>query len=270
MFSQKKKKHQIRFAQNFLQNPALARKLIQKNLKQKEVVIEIGPGRGIITKELSAVAKEVVAIEKDKKLIASLKDQFKQSNVNIVSGDVLKQPTKSFGQHYSVFSNPPFNITSKIVKHFLLSETPPAEMHLFTQKEAANRFMGKPHEFELSVLTKPWFSYKISHQFDSTDFKPIPNIDVVLLSIRALSSPLLSLKEKTTYQQLVTYIFSQKSHSAEKAFKHLFTHQQWKKLAKSNDFKIKSTLRELSIEQWVGIYNYFKVGVSKEKKSVIE
>src|SRR5436305_10777683 len=112
---------------------------------------EIGDGKGIITWRLALRWKQVIAIEKDSRLSALLLQQFAdRSNVTIHEGDFLDYclPRKP----YKVFANIPFNITTAIVTRLTAAQYPPEDAYLTMQKDAAEKFRGKPHESLYTVL----------------------------------------------------------------------------------------------------------------------
>jgi len=99
-------------SQNFLKDPAFVENLINKaDIDHNDSVVEIGPGKGIITKILAEKAGRVIAVEVEEKLYTKLKDKFKdRKNVKIIKADFLKWQLPS--SPYKVFSNIPFNLTT--------------------------------------------------------------------------------------------------------------------------------------------------------------
>src|SRR5436305_3777748 len=112
----------IALGQNFFTNPELVASLVQRSsLTADDVVVEIGPGEGIITKELAKVARKVIAIEMDSALAADLKERMKEEpRVEIHAGDFLRFEVAE--PVYKIFSNIPFNRTADILKRILNSE----------------------------------------------------------------------------------------------------------------------------------------------------
>ena len=129
----------IKDTQNFLHSKELVRHLIGIcNIKLDDVVIEIGPGKGIITNELAHKARKVVAIEFDEELYEKLKNKFQSNNkVDIIYGDILNYTPRI--PSYCVFSNIPFNITSEILNKFL-SDKKNEKMFLIMQYEPFRPF----------------------------------------------------------------------------------------------------------------------------------
>lgn len=269
MFSEKKRAHQIAYAQNFLHNSKLVKSLLATiDFSPSKTIVEIGPGKGIITKELIKKADNVIAVEKDTKLANELQQQFKkETKLTLINGDILSD-VKIPNHPYSVFANPPFNISSKIVKFFLFQQQAPEQMYLFLQKEAAQRFSGIPHEYELSITTKPWFEYIITTEFTPEDFSPQPNVDVVLLKMTKKSEPLLMESEKEEYKKFVHFVFARQKANAQKAFEPLITFNQWKHLARDLQFDKKVTIKELSLKQWIKLYTFCKTTITKEKQAL--
>jgi len=110
----------LKYSQNFLKSKNLVVKILElSSIGPQDLVLEIGPGKGIITEELARRAREVVAIEKDKGLFLFLKEKFKNNpKIKILNIDFLKFQLPKFP--YKIFSNIPFFITGEIIKknHF--------------------------------------------------------------------------------------------------------------------------------------------------------
>lgn len=203
-------RNRIKLSQNFLTNTKLVRDLISKSsIANDDTVLEIGAGDGIITKQLVEKAKRVVSYEVDTMLYKKLLFKFQQSdNLELRNENFLADllPTLI----YKVFSNIPFNITSDIIKKLTLSKNPPRDSYLIVQKEAAIKFIGKPSDIknsQMAVILYPLFELKIVHTFQSSDFFPRPNVNIILLQIKLRKIPLIN--NQDMYRDLVTYVFNQ-------------------------------------------------------------
>ena len=249
----------ISLAQNFLRSPKLVQRLVKlSEIGLSDTVYEIGPGDGIITAALARVAGHVIAIEKDPELVRRLRERFRPvENVEIVEQDFLKY---SFRIHadYKMFANIPFNNTAQIVRKILGERSRLCEAYLIMQKAPAKKFSGSPRETLFSILVKPFFDLRILLQLKRTDFWPVPNVDTVLLSIKRRASPLLEAQDVTCYREFVQYGFRRCKPNLKLAFKNVFTYKQWKRLARDLDFPLNATPTELSIEQWLGLYQCFR------------
>jgi 23S rRNA (adenine-N6)-dimethyltransferase len=176
-----------------------------------DLVLEIGPGRGIITEALARRAGRVMAIEKDPALAAQLRRRFEgDSFVSIVAGDFLRAPLPD--EPYSVFASIPFNATSEIVGRLVGAARPPDDSFLVVQREAADRYLGRyldwRRETLVATLLKPWFEPSIVHRFERDDFTPSPRVDVVMLRLRKRGPPLLARHDGQLFRDFVSFGFT--------------------------------------------------------------
>ena len=176
--------------QNFLIDENVLEKIVNAaELSEKDYVLEIGPGLGTLTQELSKRSGKVVAIEKDKMLAKLLQGKFK--NAEIVEGDVLKLNVnevveKSFqGQKYKLVANIPYYITSKIIKYFLEISKQPELMVLLVQKEVAERICEKAGKHSvLSLSVQIYGEPEIISFVGKDSFYPAPEVDSAIIRIR--------------------------------------------------------------------------------------
>jgi 23S rRNA (adenine-N6)-dimethyltransferase len=245
-------------AHNFLTKRRLAASLLnESSINRGDIVYEIGPGKGILTNELVNRAKRVIAIEKDYFLYLKLKKKFEHiDNIALHNADFLKLNIKE--HRYKIFANIPFNITSAIVRKILHAPNPPLETYLILQKEAAEKFTGMPKITQFSVLIKPWFRLKIIRSFRRTDFSPVPKVDVVMLHIQKRNAPLVSTSEVPIYEEFIKYGFCTWRKNLKSNYKHVFTHRQWKRLSRDLRFPIHAHPSDLSFQQWLGLFDFYK------------
>ena len=245
-------------AQNFLAKRHLAVKIIEESsINPEDIVYEIGPGNGILTKELVARARRVVAIEKDRLLYKKSKEKFEGThNFALHNADFLR--FKITDSRFKVFANIPFNITSAIIRKLLYAANPPDEAYLIIQKEAAEKFIGTPKTSQFSVLIKPRFRLKIIRSFRRTDFSPIPKVDVVMLHIQKRTPPLILSSEMPIYEEFIKYGFSKWRKNLKSNYKHVFSYKQWKKLSRDLKFPIHAQPSELSFRQWLAVFEFYR------------
>lgn len=169
-------------SQNFLTSRRTIDRLIAKtNLTSADTVVEIGAGKGHITKALSQKCKTVISYEIDRNLFTKLKPQLNK-NVKLYCGDFLKCSLPK--TPYKVFANIPFSKTTEIVRKLTNASNVPDGIWLVMEKGAAKRFCGIPSENLNSLSLKPFFDLKIVWYFDRNDFHPSPRTDVVMLEIK--------------------------------------------------------------------------------------
>ena len=267
-----KKKNQIKYSQNFLRSEKLVKKIINKsNITSADLVLEIGPGRGIITEELVKRCQKVIAIEKDKKLYQFLKDKFKEKKkVEVVLADISVYSLPN--SKYKIFANIPFNITAEVIKKITIGKNFLQDAYLIIQKEAAKKFVGFPYSRRTqmyALLLKPWFDIKIVYLFKKTDFKPIPHVNTVLINIKKVQKPLIKKEQEKLYRDFIVYAFTHWEATVKNNLSSIFTYQQFKQLSRDFKFNIKAMLTELSFNQWLGLFNYFSIDIDKNKQILI-
>jgi|SRR5690554_6912306 len=271
----KRIKKQLKYTQNFLQSPELVSKLIKKsNLAKDDNILEIGPGKGIITRELARTVEKIIAIEYDPFLYQKLQSMFSnRKNVRIVNQNFLQYKLPE-SKDYKVFASIPFNITAEIIKKLTKISSAPQDSFLIIQKEAAWKYAGRPYYKESlrSLLLKPYFEFKIIYRLKRTDFRPIPDVDVVLLHIKKRRELLLKEGEGRLYQDFIAYIFNQNNKGLKNKSKKIFTYRQLKRLASDNGFKINTNPTDLNFEQWYQLFRFFStsIGVSQKKRSLVK
>lgn len=204
-----------KLGQNFLKDKKTAEKIAEAaDLKPDDIVLEVGPGKGILTEELAKKAGKVAAVEIDKKLVALLKDKFKnQENMEIMEKDVLRMDIsetldchseqsgvrsrnlnnnkiRSLGRlgmtnyNYKVVANIPYYITAPIIKKFLESENPPSEMILMVQKEVAERICAGPKKMSILAVSVQYYAdAEILFNVPRENFDPVPEVDSVVIKI---------------------------------------------------------------------------------------
>lgn len=260
----------LKYSQNYLVNNNLVKKLVESFIDKDDDVIEIGPGKGIITKELVKKSNSVIAIELDNKLYNVLNEDLKFDNLRLINGNFLEQNISNI-QKYKIFSNIPFQITSKIINKITNYQNHPIESLLIIQKEAAKKYMGLPYqkyESMRSLLLKPNFDMFIRYNFDKMDFHPIPDVDIVLFHIIE-KKPDFDNMDYINYRNFITYIYNSKGVCIKEKLGNLFSYQQIKRLSK--DLKINLNSNYTSIEYciWKDIFEYYKIGVADEKKIIV-
>lgn len=176
--------------QNFLVDKNALNKIIKAaDIKSNDVILEIGPGLGVLTKELAKRAKKVIAVEKDKKMIAVLRETLKDyKNVEIINADALK--VKLDTKNYKVVANLPYYITSPVIRKFLESENQPNTMILMVQKEVGQRICSKPPDMNLLAISVQIYSKpEIVSYISKNSFWPKPKVDSAIIKISDIKKP---------------------------------------------------------------------------------
>lgn len=183
-----------KLGQHFLNAQWVARDLVKSvRIIPEEPVIEVGPGRGALTKELLAQGATVVAIEKDIELIPVLNKAFVNEittgKLRIVKGDIRDITPKNLGiDSYAVAANIPYYITGEIIRHFLTASHQPRAMALLIQKEVAERIVARDKkESILSLSVKAYGKPSIIAKVPASCFNPPPKVDSAILLVEDIS-----------------------------------------------------------------------------------
>lgn len=182
--------------QNFLKSGAILSKIVvSAELKESDIVLEIGPGKGALTEKLLEKVKKVIAIEKDDSLFAFLEEKFAKNIENgqliLINQDILEFDLKNNlkdSKNYKIVANIPYNITGAILKKFLTSENQPETMTLLVQKEVAQRIVANDKkESLLSISVKSYGEPKVLFKVQARFFSPAPKVDSAVIHIKDIS-----------------------------------------------------------------------------------
>lgn len=257
-------------AQNFLRSRALVERLLeQSSIGESDTVVEIGPGRGLITGLLASRCRHVVAIEKDPELARRLPDRVGRTpNILVFEGDFLQFPLPT--TPYKVFANIPFNITAAIVSKLTSGSSPPEHAYLVTQREAADKFLGWPRESLYAVLLKPWFEPTVLHHFRRTDFSPVPAVDVVLLSLARRRTPLVAVDDAATFRDLAVYVFAAWQPTVSEALGRVVSRHAVKSIERHLSASLQRPPSAVSFDDWLSIAKAFGEVADEDARLTID
>lgn len=192
--------------QNFLLDEKIAERVVSyATLNSKDVVLEVGPGLGVLTEKIAKHAKRVIAVEKDKRLVEYLKSRD-IPNIKIIHADALKIKLPKFNK---IISNLPYQISSPITFKFLDYEFELAV--LMYQQEFAQRLVAEPYSKDYSRLTVNVYyraKCKILELVPRTAFYPRPKVDSAIISLIPHKKPPFELVNEELFFKLVGLCFS--------------------------------------------------------------
>jgi 16S rRNA (adenine1518-N6/adenine1519-N6)-dimethyltransferase len=191
-----KKRKGARLGQHFLTGTWAATSLVKATgMKEGDIVLEIGPGKGALTKEILKTGAHVVAVEKDAALAELLAALFTKEifhkQLEIAEGDVRDFVPEKAGLRpgeYILAANIPYYITGEIIRQFLSSTTQPHTMALLIQKEVAERIIARDgKESILSIAVKVYGTPRIAAKVSKGNFNPPPSVDSAILVVSNIS-----------------------------------------------------------------------------------
>ncbi|MFA7142241.1 MAG: 16S rRNA (adenine(1518)-N(6)/adenine(1519)-N(6))-dimethyltransferase RsmA [Candidatus Paceibacterota bacterium] len=167
--------------QNFLIDQNIIDKIIKvSQVKKEDHVLEIGPGLGLITRELDKISASVLAIEKDRVFFKILND-FNFKHTKVVEADILEYILCNNISKYKVVSNIPYYLTTNLIRNLLETKNQPKEIYLVVQKEVGERIVKGGNLLSISI--KYYAEPKICFYISKNSFWPKPKVESALMRI---------------------------------------------------------------------------------------
>lgn len=205
-------KFKKRLGQNFLKNKSIVERIVDvSGVSSDDLVIEVGPGGAILTKELASISKYVLAYEVDTDLKSELDTKLEKfNNVEVIYQDFLTSNISNDIKKYSYnkiffISNVPYYITTSIIMKLIESGIHFENIVMMVQKEVGDRFSTKPGNREygsITVLLNYFYNIKKEFFVSRKEFIPEPNVDSVIVSFREKKDNL-NLKSFTFFEKVV-------------------------------------------------------------------
>lgn len=178
--------------QNFLTSTAVARTIATVVPRTPDdLVLEIGPGKGVLTNELLESGVQVIAVEKDRDLIPILSERFAteiaSKRLTLLEGDVRDGYIDTLTTPYHVVANIPYYLTGELIRMLLEAKNQPLSMTLLVQKEVAERICGRGGGSILGMSVGIYGAPKLVRKVSRGLFSPVPNVDSAILVITDIS-----------------------------------------------------------------------------------
>ncbi len=202
--------------QNFMIEPNYYPKLAKyADLGSADVVLDAGAGFGLLTRFLAGKCKGVIAVEKDLEIARFLQEEFQNSNVTVVEGDVLKAELPPFNK---AIAAPPYYLSSQLVLWLLERKIDCAA--LIVQKEFAERLIARVGSEEygwITVVVQQQAEAQVLDLVPKAMFYPPPEVDSVILSIKPWAKNPFEVKNLTKFIRLTKWLFTQRNKKLAKA-----------------------------------------------------
>ena len=222
------KKYNIRanknLGQNFLINEEVVKNIVGcSKIEKEDLVIEIGPGLGTLTKYLLEKAGKVICIELDTKMLQILEDRFSlYNNFKLINNDVLKVDLKNIIKkekeegkikNVKIVANLPYYITTPIIMKLLEEELELESITVMIQKEVADRLIATPGEKNTGAITYSVYYYADSEaimEVPNSSFIPEPEVTSKVIKLNIRKEPAVKPKDKEKMFKIIKYAFMQK------------------------------------------------------------
>ncbi len=257
--------HKKSLGQNFLKNDTIIKKIIDiANITSDDVILEIGPGEGVLTQDLAKHAKRVISIELDDRLIPILQDRFhSHKNVEIIHGDILHMDVNTIiANHklstinYKIVANIPYYITAPIIRLFLECDNRPQELVLMVQKEVAERLSAKKGHMSVLGICVQYYA-DVSYEFTvpRIEFDPVPKVDSAIIKLKINNKNIQNENERNQFFRTVKIGFSAKRKTLSNNISNGFhkTKDFVELLLIQNGFTKNVRAQELGVDDWKNI-----------------
>ena len=210
--------------QNFLINEEVVNKIVESSeINKDDLVIEIGPGLGTLTKFLLEKAKKVICIELDPKMITILHDRFKlYSNLEIKNEDILKVNLKNLikkekevnrVKNVKIVANLPYYITTPIIMKLLEEELDLESITVMIQKEVADRLVATPGDKNTGAITYTVYYYSFGEniiEVQNNSFIPEPEVSSEVIKLTIRNKAPVAVKNKELMFKIIKNAFMQR------------------------------------------------------------
>jgi 16S rRNA (adenine1518-N6/adenine1519-N6)-dimethyltransferase len=209
------------FGQNFLVDAGVLARIVDCVApKGDDCILEVGPGRGALSRLLAQSGAKFLAVEWDRELLPLLKAEFATAaNVEIGHGDILRVDlplllgSRGGGKKWKVAANLPYNISSQVLFRFMEHSTLFEKLVLMLQKEVGDRLTAPPACKEygaLTVLLRLHFDIRREFIVKPGSFRPVPKVDSAVLSFTPLPGPRVEVGDEELFRRVVKGAFLQR------------------------------------------------------------
>ncbi|MFH1076293.1 MAG: 16S rRNA (adenine(1518)-N(6)/adenine(1519)-N(6))-dimethyltransferase RsmA [Pseudomonadota bacterium] len=210
-----------RLGQHFLTDKNIARLILKKaGIQSQDTVIEIGPGTGVLTEPIALESRDVIAVEKDSRMVQALSNRLEKlsiNNVSIIEKDILRfdfyEHRERCGKPLIVMGNIPYNISSQILIRLIEQRSAISFAVLMFQKELADRIMSQPGTRSygrISVRTQYCARVESILSVKASSFYPVPKVDSKVLRITFQERPFYEASDESLFCRVIADAFNKR------------------------------------------------------------
>lgn len=256
--------------QNFLTSHAALGQIVGAGeLNKTDTVLEVGPGKGVLTRALLESAGKVIAVEADIRLVEVLKEEFKEHiasgklvliHDDILTLDILKNLKLDLkNREYKLIANIPYYITGELLRLFLSGNIQPERMVLLLQKEVVDRVVARDEkESILSISVKAYGTPERIAKVPRRYFRPEPNVDSAILAITNISKNFFESISEDRFFEIVKAGFAHKRKRLLKNLEAVASKEKILSACGELDIEENTRAEDVNIEMWKRLVKLLK------------
>ena len=251
-----------KFGQNFIKNKNIIDRIVSSvGIDKDSLVLEVGPGKGVLTRELSKKAGNVLCYEIDNDLKEDLTNEFSGTNVDIIFDDFLNRNINDDIKNYKYkklyfVSNVPYYITTPILMKLIDSSLDLEQITIMVQEEVGDRFSATPGNKaygSITVFLNYFYNIRKEFKVSRNEFVPVPNVDSIVISFTK-KNELIPLKNKDTFFKLIKDSFQFKRKTIRNNLKN-YDLDKISNVLEKNNFSLTTRAEEIPVEVFVEMAN---------------
>ena len=245
-----------KFGQNFLKDAAIIHSIIQSiNPLPNDLLIEIGPGLGALTKPLLEKTNRLLAIELDRDIVSWMENEYSKKNITIFNEDVLNFNFNQFDQKIRIVGNLPYNISTPILFKCIDNILNIKDLHFMLQKEVVDRMVAIPSSPEygrLSVMLQYYFAMEHLVNVPKESFEPEPKVESSFVRLIPYEQYPFIANNIEQFARIVKEAFSQRRKTIRNTLKSFISENDFEKIGINPQLRAEN----LSVSDFVKISNY--------------
>ena len=245
-----------KFGQNFLKDAAIIHSIIQSiNPLPNDLLIEIGPGLGALTKPLLEKTNRLLAIELDRDIVSWMENEYSKKNITIFNEDVLNFNFNQFDQKIRIVGNLPYNISTPILFKCIDNILNIKDLHFMLQKEVVDRMVAIPSSPEygrLSVMLQYYFAMEHLVDVPKESFEPEPKVESSFVRLIPYEQYPFIANNLEQFARIVKEAFSQRRKTIRNTLKSFISENDFEKIGINPRLRAEN----LSVSDFVKISNY--------------
>ena len=245
-----------KFGQNFLKDTSIINAIIQSiNPLPDDLLIEIGPGLGALTKPLLEKTNHLLAIEVDRDIVAWMENEYSKKNITVFNEDILNFNFDQFDQKVRIVGNLPYNISTPILFKCIDNITNIKDLHFMLQKEVVDRMIAVPSSSEygrLSVMLQYYFVMEHLVHVPKESFDPEPKVESSFVRLIPYEEYPFIANNIEQFGRIVKEAFSQRRKTIRNTLKSFISENDFQKI----DINPQLRAENLAVSDFVKISNY--------------